>query len=305
MTTGQATDNHLKQLSLGLSDAHVSAVVKCPKVVVLGVAELGLKASLSLHDPEGEEKPINKRLSVSLTVKDVLLRGKFELQPAERKLHYSKKFRLPYLNTELLRVRLTTQLPGGPAASKSTSGGLLGSNLLGVTVSLSTDHLHQRSIVRKAPEYSMQIQPRLGLPQSVYSKLGMPGSIYVKADTTLHLSDAASAKDVTARLDVHSARLVVRLYDASRVKPCLAGRNLAAAARRLTDRDFADDVAKSDRLTREVVEAEVEPDVIDKAAAKAREWAHAVLVNTCIATRHLQEHAVAAGEWLQGKAKTA
>ncbi len=118
---------------------------------------------------------------------------------------------------------------------------------------------------------------------------------------------------MTARLDVHSARLVVRLYDASRVKPCLAGRNLAAAARRLTDRDFADDVAKSDRLTRgsrsEAAEGEVvEPDVIDKAAAKAREWAHAVLVNTCIATRHLQEHAVAAGEWLKGAgagAKTA
>ncbi len=69
MTTGQTTDNHLKQLSLGLSDAHVSAVVKCPKVVVLGVAELGLKASLSLHDPEGEEKPISKRLSGSVTVK--------------------------------------------------------------------------------------------------------------------------------------------------------------------------------------------------------------------------------------------
>lgn len=139
-------------------------------------------------------------------------------------------------------------------------------------------------------------------PHPVHRTLYTPNP---QADTTLHLSDAASAKDVTARLDVHSARLVVRLYDASRVKPCLAGRNLAAAARRLTDRDFADDVAKSDRLTREVVEAEVEPDVIDKAAAKAREWAHAVLVNTCIATRHLQEHAVAAGEWLQGKAKTA
>lgn len=26
-----------------------------------------------------------------------------------------------------------------------------------MTVSLSTDHLHQRSIVRKAPEYSMQV----------------------------------------------------------------------------------------------------------------------------------------------------
>lgn len=32
----------------------------------------------------------------------------------------------------------------------------------------------------------MQIQPRLGLPQSVYSKLGMPGSIYVKVGCREH-----------------------------------------------------------------------------------------------------------------------
>ncbi len=39
-----------------------------------------------------------------------------------------------------------------------------------------------------------------------------------------------------------------------------------------------------------VLEAEAppQPDIIDKAAAKAREWAHAILVNSCVATKHLQ-----------------
>ena len=35
-------------------------------------------------------------------------------------------------------------------------------------------------------------------------------------------------------------------------------------------------------------EAPPQPDPIDRAAAKAREWAHAILVNSCVATKHLQ-----------------
>ncbi|PNH03746.1 hypothetical protein TSOC_010171, partial [Tetrabaena socialis] len=212
-----------------------------------------------------------------------------------------KKLRLPFLNTELLKLRLTAAWPTGDAAAGL---GLLGRSLLGVSFSLCPERLHATSLVRKAPEYSLQLRPRLGPPQALYDRLGFPGSAYVKASSTLHLTDAPSPRDVRLRLDVHRLDAVVRLYGVDRVKPCRLARNLASEARRLTLAD-AESEAEQRRVRTavkvvRVLEAEKPaPDAIDRASAKAREWAHALLVNSCIATAHLKEEATHAAEKLR------
>jgi hypothetical protein len=46
------------------------------------------------------------------------------------------------------------------------------------------------------------------------------------------------------------------------------------------------------------------PDIIDMAADKAREWSSAVLVSTCVATRHLEDQLKDwAAEWAATKSK--
>lgn len=43
----------------------------------------------------------------------------------------------------------------------------------------------------------------------------------------------------------------------------------------------------------------LQPDAFDKLAATSREWAHAVLVNSCVATKNLQHKAAQVGEQVQ------
>ncbi|KXZ55611.1 hypothetical protein GPECTOR_2g1161 [Gonium pectorale] len=299
MTTGQAETQHFE---LGLHDVQLGFKVKSPKLTLGSLLELGLAASYSFTDVDDDstrkKAPLVSldRLKPTIIVKDCLLRGKLELEPHERKLHYSKKLRLPYVNTDLLKLRFTAALP-----SAETAGGLLGRGL-GFTLTFAPpERLHRSTLVRDAPNYSMQLAPRLGPPQLVYDKLGFPGSVFLKAHATAHITDAPTASGLRARLDVHRVNAVVRLYDPARVKPSRAGRNLVHVARRLVLEDL--EVTEEERTARAASAADAEapePDIIDRAAAKAREWSHAVLVNSCVATRHLQEQAAEAGELLKG-----
>ncbi|KAG2501569.1 hypothetical protein HYH03_000075 [Edaphochlamys debaryana] len=277
--------------------------LKAPKVVV-GPFELGL-AGEARSAADGETaQALGAVFKPTITVKDIIIRGKLEVEPKERKLNYSKKLRLPFLNTELFRVRLSAQLPSAEAA-----GGVLGRGL-GLTLSFDTDKAYQRSIVRKAPSYSVQLAPRLGLPRAAWEAVHFPGSVSLKASGTLSLSDAPTLAPVRGHLDVHSLTAVVRLYDASKVKPCRMARNLADVAHRLALEDVEGGeprgAAGSKRSSREPAKvsrsapaADEEPDFIDHAAAKTRQWVHAIAVNSCIATKHLQEEAATAGERLR------
>ncbi|GIL79858.1 hypothetical protein Vretimale_12442 [Volvox reticuliferus] len=288
MTTDQPVSN---RLILGLDETKFGIKLKSQKLLV-GPFELGLSACYMLSEPEerdAQQALISiERFKPSLSVKDVYLRGKFELEPATRRLHYSKKFRLPYLDSELLKLRLTAQVPAPEA-----SGGVLG-RALGLMVTFHSERLHNSSVVRKAPEYALQLSPRVGPPQQVCDSVGFPGSIYFKAKTTLHVSDSASFSGVRARLDVHSLNAVIRLYDPIAVKPCRIGRNLARVARHLTVEEVEDLGPAAEEAGPVVQPVQPDPDVIDKLAATSREWAHAVLVNSCVATRNLQHKATQA-----------
>ncbi|GIL52700.1 hypothetical protein Vafri_8513 [Volvox africanus] len=290
MTTDQAVSN---RLMFGLDDTKFGIKLKSQKLLV-GPFELGLSACYVLSEPEERDAKQNlisiERFKPSLSVKDVYLRGKFELEPATRRLHYSKKFRLPFLDTELLKLRLTAQLP-----APETSGGVLG-RALGLMVTFHPERLHNSSMVRKDPQYALQLSPRVGPPQQVCDSIGFPGSVYFKAQTTLHVSDSASLSGVRARLDVHSLNAVIRLYDPSAVKPCRIGRNLARVARHLTVEEVEELGPAVEEVGPAVRPVQPDPDVIDKLAATSREWAHAVLVNSCVATRNLQYKATQAVE---------
>ncbi|GFR48868.1 hypothetical protein Agub_g10714 [Astrephomene gubernaculifera] len=307
-------------VSINTNDAQLGIRIKCPKVLV-GPVELGIAATYSL-DAAGDDKDeklsalLAKRLKPTLTVKDTLLRGKLELEPQARKLHYSKKLRLPFANTELLRLRLTAQWP-----SREAAGGLLG-RALGLTLSFEPERLHQKTL--KAPAaaaaatpntYSMQLTPRVGPPQLMYNAIGFPGSVYLKANTTLTLSDSATLSGLRAHLDVQRVNAVVRLYDPAHIKPCRLARSLTQAARQLVLEDVGEAAAGEQQLKPaaapaasrpavKVVSAPAllephTPDAIDRAAAKVREWTYAVAVNSCVATEHLRHQANMAGEKLR------
>ncbi|EFJ49537.1 hypothetical protein VOLCADRAFT_89837 [Volvox carteri f. nagariensis] len=291
MTTDQPDTN---QLSFGLDDTHLGIKLKSQKLLV-GPLELGFSACYTLSDSKeaGDKQPLAsiERFKPFLIVKDVYFRGKFELEPQSRRLHYSKKFRLPFLNTDLFKLRLTAQLPAPEAA-----GGVLG-RALSLTVAFQPERSYRRSVVRKAPDYALQLSPRLGAPQVVYDTIGFPGSVYLKANTTLHVSDSAAISGLRARLDVHSLNAVIRLYDPATVKPCRVGKNLSCAARSLLREEVEEETPRQMPPV-VVVEpaAPPQPDVIDRLSATAREWAHAVLVNSCVATRNLQDKAMLAAE---------
>ncbi|GLC40657.1 hypothetical protein PLESTB_000035900 [Pleodorina starrii] len=301
MTTDQPSA--MNQLSMGLDKAQFGIKLKSPKILV-GPLELGLAAHYNLSDPSGPSGENDRkealvsieRFKPLLSVKDVFFRGKFELEPKERCLHYSKKFRVPYLHTELLKLRLTAKLPAA-----ETSSGLLG-RAFGVTVTFQpersrllqlpmTPSAASSTAASGASRYDLQLAPRLGPPQVVYDKIGFPGSVYFKTNATLQLTDAASIRDLRAHLDVHSVNAVIRLYDPAHVKPCRVGRNLARVARELTAEDVGSEDAPHAEVFRVAGAPQPQPDIIDKLAARSREWAHAVLVNSCVATRNLQDKA--------------
>ncbi len=84
----------------------------------------------------------------------------------------SKKLRLPGLNTELLRLTLTT------GWGHTESQGLL-SKLFNFSLAFGTDSIKLAN--PKVPEqYSASFHPKLGLPAGVFQKLRIPGNIYLK-----------------------------------------------------------------------------------------------------------------------------
>ncbi|KAG2434069.1 hypothetical protein HXX76_007797 [Chlamydomonas incerta] len=321
-----------KHQFLKLADgAAIGIKLKSPKLII-GPVELGLKGTIDVleADEKGKfKKASSTSFQPALSIKDVFFRGRIELplqlgggdganrwQPTwTNQVSYSKKIRLPFLNTELWRLQVTAALPG----SAKEAGGLLGRGLLGVRISTAAEPLHSRTIVRSPPDYSLELRPRLGLPQSVYDRAGFPGSVYLKADAVLHVTDSeASLRAAKPQLTLRRLDAVVRLQrrrsaadaeDGSgavvRYKPARVVRNVMHAARRLVVEDAeAEEEARHVRAAVKVArvleaEAPPQPDAIDRAAAKAREWAHAILVNSCVATKHLQETAAVTGERLR------
>jgi hypothetical protein len=97
-----------------------------------------------------------------------------DLSSAPDLITCSKKLRLPSVNTEMFKVQLTAQLPAPDAA-----GGLLGRGL-GLRLTFEPHRSYRQSVVCKAPEYSLDLSPRVGPPQILYDKIGFPGSVYLK-----------------------------------------------------------------------------------------------------------------------------
>ncbi|KAG2453882.1 hypothetical protein HYH02_002088 [Chlamydomonas schloesseri] len=338
MTAQEPTASAKHQLFTLADGAAIGVKLKSPRLII-GPLELGLKGTLDVleADEKGQLKKVSSTtFRPSLSIKDVFFRGRIELplqlggegEGANRwkptwtnQVSYSKKIRLPFLNTELWRLQVTAALPG----SAKEAGGLLGRGLLGLRISSAAEPLHSKTIVRSPPDYSLELRPRLGLPQSLYDRAGFPGSVYLKADAVLHVTDSeASLKGVKPQLTLRRLDGVVRLQrrrggddDAEAVggssgggavvpyKPGRVVRNVLHAARRLTVEDAqAEEEARHVRAAVKVArvleaEAPPQPDAIDRAAAKAREWAHAILVNSCVATKHLQETAAVTGERLK------
>ncbi|PNW72232.1 hypothetical protein CHLRE_16g676550v5 [Chlamydomonas reinhardtii] len=301
--------------------------LKSPRLII-GPLELGLKGTIDVleADEKGNLKMASSTaFSPSLSIKDVFFRGRIEL-PLQlvrgrgliwtNSVSYNKKIRLPFLNTELWWLQVAADLPG----SAKAAGGLLGRGLLGVRVRTGAEPVYQENFTRRPPNYSLELKPRLGLPQSLYDRAGFPGSVYLKADALLRVTDSeASLQAVRPQLLLRRLDAVVRLQrrrgDADAgdgaggavvpYKPARVVRNVMHAARRLVVEDaVAEEEARHVRAAVKVArvleaEAPPQPDPIDRAAAKAREWAHAILVNSCVATKHLQETAAVTGERLR------
>lgn len=115
---------------------------------------------------------------------DVWLRGKLEVEPGKQQARYSKKFRLPWLNTGLAKLAVT-------ADWSAASSGVLG-RMLGLQLHWQHQSLVASSVVRKSPDYAINVQPRLTLPS-----FGVPASLAVKVCVCGGSGQAVHAQAVT------------------------------------------------------------------------------------------------------------
>lgn len=297
-----------------VDQAQLNAKVKLPKLV-LGPLEFGYKLVYTLKGvtplgsavtPGSSPAYAKERFSFLdevVSIKDVWFRGKLDVNLREQRAQYSKKLRLPFLNTEL--TQLAVVLDWRDAAAKGVLGNVLGIRLQfnagsGGGSAAPRQQPPAQHLTRAPPHYEVQLQPRIAVvPRPLMGAARLPGAVYVKASTRVLLDDATALRDVRAMVALQEASLVWRMYDVRKVKPTqferrvrkLAWEPLAEAAGANTAAAPKQEQSKKAPAKAEEAEEAWAPkrDIIDIASEKAREWSNAILVNSCVATRHLEE----------------
>mmetsp|Transcript_34273 Transcript_34273/g.61836 ORF Transcript_34273/g.61836 Transcript_34273/m.61836 type:complete len:430 (-) Transcript_34273:911-2200(-) len=199
--------------------------LKLPKLVV-GPLELSSNFSYdaTANAPRGLEAngPIHllskDRLSTSVSVKDIWFRGKIEIIPEERKLRYSKKIRFPWTQSTICTLSATALFPEMEARSSLK-------NVLGVNFDFKLD-VPKESLTFGTDCYVLPFSSQVSIPKCIFPAK----NVSIKAKGQVAIEDPGSLWDIRTSAQVREISAVVRLYDRSKLKPCMAARRIALLA---------------------------------------------------------------------------